>query len=127
MKQYEVKDSGFSVLHNSGAWRLAAHVYDPRVNSLSAVNTWGRHLDSEEAFVLLAGEAWLFEREEDGTLSVRELRPENVYLVEAGVRHAIVLREGAAVFIAENRDMDNSVTESMMPEEKREIEKICAD
>ena len=29
MKQYEVKESGFSVLHNSGAWRLAAHVYDP--------------------------------------------------------------------------------------------------
>lgn len=127
MKQYEVKESGFSVLHNSGAWRLAAHVYDPEVNGLSAVTAWGRHLDSEEAFVLVSGDVWLFERDEQGMVTARKLQPATVYLVETGVRHAIVLREGASVLIAENRDMDNSVTEPMKPEERQELAAACAD
>ena len=102
-------------------------MYDPEVNGLSAVTAWGRHLDSEEAFVLLAGDAWLFERDETGMVTARKLQPGTVYLVETGTRHTIILREGASVFIAENRDMDNSVTEPMTPEERQELEAACAD
>ena len=77
--------------------------------------------------MLLSGDAWLFERDEAGAVTARKLQSKAVYLVEIGVRHAIILREGASVFIAENRDMDNSVTEPMTPEERQELEAACAD
>lgn len=126
MKQYEIKREGFSVIHNSDAWRLAVHGYDEKVNGLSALQTWGRHLDSEEAFVLLSGRAWLSEREEDSRLRIEELKPMQVYLVETGVRHAIVLQKETYVLIAENRDMDRTVTEPVTEEEKQQISTACA-
>ena len=111
MKQYEIQARGFQVLHNSGGWRLAVHGYEEQVNGLSSLANWGRHLDSEEAFVLLQGRAWLSQRSEEGELLIQPLQPLQVYLVETGMRHAIVLAKDSQVLIAENQNMDNSVTE----------------
>lgn len=56
MQRYDVRNAkGFEVLHNSTGWRIAEHAYKENVNGMSAFLNWGRHLDSEEAFLLLCG------------------------------------------------------------------------
>lgn len=125
MKQYEIGARGFEVLHNSGGWRLAVHGYEEQTNGLSSLAQWGRHLDSEEAFVLLKGKAWLSERSEEGELRTEPLKPLKVYLVETGTRHAIVVAEDTQVLIAENRNMDNSVTEPISARELEQIRQAC--
>ncbi len=125
MKQYEIQAQGFQVLHNSGGWRLAVHGYEEQVNGMASLANWGRHLDSEEAFVLLQGRAWLSERSEAGELLVQPLHPLQVYLVVTGTRHAIVLAQDSQVLIAENRDMDNSVTEPISSQDLEQIRLAC--
>ncbi len=124
MKNVNLSGSGFDVLHNSGEWRIALHSFCEDVNGLSAFRQWGRHMDSEEAFVLLEGRAWLAlsrEGKEPEDCQICHLKKDELVLVEKGERHAILLGEGAAVLIIENLDMSNSVNEPMAEEVIRTV------
>lgn len=110
------KRKGFEVLHNSEDWRLAIHAYEPEINGVPSLKNWGRHLDSQEAFLLLNGKGWLVTCDDNGSYEVADLSRTEILIVEKGERHAILLAEGAFALIVENKDMSNSVNEAMEPE-----------
>ena len=112
---------GFSVLYNSTPWRTALHAWQEEVNGISALKEWGMHMDSEESFVLLCGSAVLASQDEEGRVTAVEMELYTQYVIGAGERHAVILREGARVFIAENRDMGNT---KFVPMEKDALESI---
>ena len=122
MYTYSMNQSGFTVYHNSEPWRVAVHSFQEDVNGLSSFINWGRHLTSEEAFVLLKGRAWLVtskEGKEPEDYEIHELKASNLLVVGTAERHAILLSEGTDVLIMENRDMSESVNEPI-PEKVRE-------
>lgn len=104
--------AGFRVIHESDGWRMAYHAYKKEVNSLSALKKWGVHVDSDEAFVLLKGSMLLATSGtlEHGTpVKVEIVQPGQMYCVEKGEKHALVLTEDSVVLIMENRDMSNFI------------------
>lgn len=112
MLNYKIGNvSGFEVLHNSREWRIAVHSYEEKVNGLEAFQNWGIHETSEEAFVLLEGQAWLA-TSRAGKLKddfhIEPLQARRLYLVERGECHAILLKEDSSVLIMEDLDMSRS-------------------
>ncbi|OUP83264.1 hypothetical protein B5F07_11335 [Lachnoclostridium sp. An169] len=125
MKKYSWDGKkGFGVFEESGQWRIAHHVYEETVNGMAAAGTWGIHRDSDEVFVLIRGSAALAVKgaEEDGRMSVFQLEKKQIYMVEAGEPHILILKEDTEVLVIENRNMDNSVKFAAQPEEKEKIE-----
>ena len=104
--------AGFRVMHEFGGWRMAYHAYKEEVNSVNALKKWGVHVESDEAFVLISGEVMLATAgtlEAPKSVNMEHLEPGRLYVVECKERHAIVLKENAAVLIVENRDMSNFI------------------
>lgn len=97
------------------------HAYDPGVNGVPAFRAWGRHLDSEEAFVLLKGKGWLVTSETGEDYAIHPLCEGEMLLVEVKERHIILLETGSRTLIVENKDMSNSVTEPLNEELRSEI------
>lgn len=118
--------SGFEVIHNSVNWRIAIHVYEETVNGITAFTEWGIHEDSQEAFVLLEGEAWLAVWEQEKGLwsyQLSRLERETVFVVQEKECHSIILTPGSRVLIMENQDMSNSRKKTVDPQVIREIRK----
>jgi len=67
-----------------------------------------RHLETDEVFVLLKGEATLYIGENRTPV---KMEPNKLFNVTAGTWHNIVCSEDASVLIAENSDTDKSNTE----------------
>lgn len=117
MVKYGILEAkGFEVIHNSQGWRIAEHAYEESVNGIPSFVNWGRHLDSEEAFLLLCGKGWLVTSTDGSDYEIHPLKDGELQLVETAERHAILLAEGARALIVENQDMSNSVTEPIEKE-----------
>lgn len=127
MKLTTLKEKkGFEVLHDSTEWRIAIHAYEEKVNGKSSFKNWGRHMDSQEAFLLLKGKGWLITSPDGEEAMIHELTGEEIVVVESGERHAILLGEDSAALIIENEDMSNSVTEPIEENlRERTLEKIA--
>lgn len=124
MKTYGWEERrGFGIFAESRGWRVAYHSYEESVNGISAAAEWGIHLDSDETFTLLSGKGYLAVKSREGALEICGLNPGELYIVEAGERHILVLKEGARVLITENRNMENSKKE---PAQREELEQIRA-
>ena len=122
MKEYSWIDrQGFGVFLESGGWRMGYHSYEESQNGLSSVKQWGIHVDSDEAFALLEGKAYLALRSPNGGCSIASLVQGDIYLVEKGEPHILILTEGTRILITENRDMSHTVNE---PATAREIQMI---
>ena len=114
MIQYNLASySGFQVIHNSTEWRTAIHSYKKEINGIEALKDWGIHVDSEEAFVLLSGEAILAIKDDKEQVRIIKMNSLKKYVVAMAERHAIVLKENAKVLIMENRDMSKFETEAI--------------
>lgn len=114
MIQYDLASySGFQVIHNSTEWRTAIHSYKKEINGIEVLKDWGIHVDSEEAFVLLSGEAILTIKDDKEQVRIIKMDPLKKYVVAMAERHAIVLKENAKVLIIENRDMSKFETEAI--------------
>lgn len=129
MVNYDIGNTeGFEVVHNSKEWRIAVHTYKEKINGLDSFQNWGIHETSEEGFVLIKGQAWLITvveglKEED--FQVQTLQMNQLYLVEQGERHAILLKEGSSVLIMENLDMSQSRTEPICESVIAAVRKSC--
>ncbi len=116
MVSYQLEDiRGFQVVHESTGWRTAVHSYERGVNDAESLESWGIHLDSEEAFVLLCGTAVLAVDHGADSVEIVNMEPFHQYVVGAAERHAIALAEGSRVLIMENQDMSRFSAEKMDP------------
>lgn len=103
---YHTADSVWAEMH-FGSWMLAYinHGIPFMEENFKKVE---RHNDSDEVFILLAGEATLIIGEE---LNRIEMEPHKIYNVPKGVWHHIFTKEGTSVLVVERDDTHDENTE----------------
>lgn len=103
MEILEYNGTDFKTLMEFEGWKIGFCRYSER---FSAYTVEERHLETDEAFVLLAGSATLYE---NGMPHQMELC--KVYNVKKGNWHHCVLSEDATVMVVENQNTSKSNTE----------------
>lgn len=98
---------GYSTVLNSGDWRIGFIRHSARFDRANFVNV-ERHLLTDEAFLLLSGEATLIFGDRDEKIPMKK---ETVYNVPAGEWHHCWLSEDALVMVVEKKGTDDSNTE----------------
>ena len=103
---YDYTDENYMTVMRYDKWRIAYLNHGDRFEEKN-FNRIERHVQTDEVFVLLEGEATLIIGEE---LNRIEMEPHKVYNVKKGVWHHIFTKEGTRVLIVENEDTcaDNS-------------------
>ena len=91
-------------------WRVAFLRYDERFSKFTELE---RHLETDEVFVLLAGNATLYTRDDNGTNEEFEMEQCKIYNVKKGAWHHIVVSRDATVLIVENADTNAGNTENI--------------
>ena len=97
------EDCGFKVIKEYGEWKIGMLRYSERFSRLGELE---RHLLTDEAFVLLSGEATLYTDTESA-----KMESGRVYNVPASVWHHIVVSEDASILVIENRSTSKENTE----------------
>jgi len=103
----EYNGPGYKPLVDSGGWRVAVVNYMPKLE-LSRLDFLERHLETDEVFVLLQGEAGLLIGQE--RLQV-PLEIGKICNVKRGIWHRVYMTPGAKVLIVENTDTEPHNTE----------------
>lgn len=93
---------GFQVLKESNDWKIGFLRYSKR---FAACKEMERHLETDEAFILLTGKAALL------TDVVYPMKEQVLYVVPKGVWHHIVVSKDAVVMVVENRNTSKENTE----------------
>jgi len=97
--------SGFMPMFKSDGWLLARSSYDKGRNDFYSLKTMGRHLGTNESFLLLRGSAILLtagKEDEIGAITAVRLEPFTLYVVEKGEWHWITFDEEGFALITEN-------------------------
>jgi mannose-6-phosphate isomerase-like protein (cupin superfamily) len=131
LEEIDIQGQGFQPLKDHGSWRIAQLSYDPGVNALDSLASLGRHFETEEAFLLLQGEAVMVTagiQDQPRRFEAVEFAAGKIYVVRQGQWHAAVLKPGGRLLIVENRDTgeENSENHSLSAEEKLEIRACIA-
>ena len=126
LEEINIQGQGFQPLKDHGSWRIAQLSFDPKLNSLDSLASLGRHFETEEAFLLLQGEAVMVIagiQDQPGRFEAVEFAAGKIYVVRQGQWHAAVLKPGGRLLIVENRDTgaDNSENHSLSKEKKLEV------
>jgi len=108
-KLLEVKEydgEGYQPLVDYGAWRVAFLRF---IDELIPKNIYRfeRHVETDEVFVLLQGQAVLFLGEGENKiekLHPQVMQPGKLYNVKKNAWHACVLSQDATILLVENRD-----------------------
>ena len=111
----EIYGKGFNVLKDYNCWRIAQIGYDTDVNSIEGVQTFGRHLETDEAFVLLEGEAFIFTRgfeDTPETIEIQKMDKNKLYTVKERQRHTTLLMPDSRVLIVENNNTHSLNTQN---------------
>ena len=106
----EYTGAGYQPLVDFESWRVAFLRYNERFSKLEELE---RHLETDEVFVLLEGNATLYTKADSGELCPFEMAKRTVYNVKRGVWHHIVVSEDATVLIVENADTTKENSERM--------------
>ena len=93
----------WQVAVEDGGWKVAYLGYCERFSKFTELE---RHLNTDEVFVLLRGNASLYIEEEK-----HDMQPGVVYNVPKGQWHHIVVSEDAAVLVVESSDTSAENTE----------------
>lgn len=94
MEIYGHNGEGWKPLFDFEGWRIGMIHYDERFSKRVEDE---RHLLTDESFVLLKGNAVIYEENEEFVME-----PFKVYNVKKGLWHHIVLSEDAEVLVVEN-------------------------
>ena len=103
---HEFTGIGYKPLVDFGTWRVAMLRYIDELIP-DRIEQVERHNETDEVFVLLAGQAVLFIGEgadELKTLKPLVMEPLKQYNVKCGVWHAVVLSRDASILLVENCD-----------------------
>lgn len=120
----DIETSGFTPLYKGGEWLVASNGYKTGVNDVASVTTMGRHMTTNEVFILLEGNAVLLSAEKSssiGEISGELMVPKRLYTVEKGEWHVIAFAEKSTALIVENSysaQEDNMISD-MTPEQIR--------
>jgi len=107
MLEYSMDGNGFSPLFKSDGWLAARTGYQKGFNDFTAEIRMGRHLSSNEAFLLLGGGAVMLtagKTDEITNFIAKPLSKDNIYLVEKGEWHCVLFDEEGIALIVENSD-----------------------
>jgi ureidoglycolate hydrolase len=112
----EIKDylgKGYQPLVDFGTWRVAILRWE--ADSMPGrIQSMERHTQTDEVFVLLAGQAALLlggiSDVVDGVYAA-ELEPLKLYNVKQNVWHTVLLNKDASILIVEDRDTGSDNTE----------------
>lgn len=123
VEEIEITGNGFNALKDYNSWRIAQLGYDENINSLDGAKTFGKHLKTDEVFVLLEGEASIFTAgadDEPKKIEVNKMEKGKLYVIKEGQWHAAILKPCTRVLIVENRDTCdlNSKSHTITQEEK---------
>ena len=97
---YDYKDENYMTVMHYDKWRVAYLNHGDRFEEKNFYRM-ERHMQTDEVFVLLEGEATLIIGEEMNKI---EMELHKVYNVQKGVWHHIFTKEGTRVLIIENED-----------------------
>ncbi len=106
MKLYEqhlFDGIGYQKLFHYNAWRVAILNYIDELDC-DKITHFQAHLNTDEAFVLLEGEAIIFFLNEDQSIEAVSLQKNVVLNVKKGVYHNHTLSKDAKLLIIENED-----------------------
>ena len=102
----EYRGEGYQPLIYFAGWRVAVLNYLDSIHP-TRISDMERHLETDEAFILLRGKAVLIvggNGRQAVDLIPCEMVSEKVYNVRAGVWHTVLLSPDASVLIVENSD-----------------------
>ena len=107
MEIFEFKGQDFKCVMEFEGWKIGMLRYGER---FSDYKTRERHLKTDEVFILLEGEATIYEEDKS-----YEMEKGKVYNVKKGLWHHIVVSEDATVLVVENSDtsMENTKRETL--------------
>jgi ureidoglycolate hydrolase len=104
---------GYKPLIDYGTWRVAILRYIDELIP-ERIERLERHNETDEVFVLLAGQAVLFMGEGDPEVTAlhpQVMEPAKMYNVKRGAWHAAVLSRDASILLVENRDTGTANTD----------------
>lgn len=107
MEIYDYRGEGYQTVLRHGGWRVAYLNYADRFDRITYLE---RHLLTDEAFILLEGEATLLIGE---TATPVEMEPHKVYNIKQGEWHNIRVSRDAHVLIVENVETGRENSEYM--------------
>lgn len=103
MQIYDYIGSDFKAVMSFEGWKIGILRYSERFSDFKVLE---RHIATDEAFILLEGEAVLYENE-----TPTKMEKCKVYNIEKGVWHHIVVSEDATVLVIENSNTSKDNTE----------------
>lgn len=109
VKENPKNGSGFDTVHTFEGWKVAFITYAEQYGELKTVK---RHTKTDEAFVLVKGEATLFTADGDEPLEKTALQKEKLYIVKKNTWHHLRVSEDALLIVVENSDTSKENTES---------------
>lgn len=109
IKENPKEGSGFDAVHTFEGWKVAFITYAEQYGELKVVK---RHTQTDEAFVLVKGQATLFTADGDAPLQATVLEKEKLYAVKKNTWHHLQVSEDALLTVVENSDTSKENTES---------------
>lgn len=106
IEKYHFEGEGYDPFLIRDNWQVAQLNYSPG-QGLDDIEKIDIHFQTDEAFILTAGEAWLIaaEKNEDNlSFEIIEMKKGIVYNIPECVWHNIALSEKAQVIIVENKN-----------------------
>lgn len=119
---------GYQPMIDFKTWRVAILRYCEELE-LHNIKTMQKHDETDEVFVLLAGQCTLFvggKGDEINDLDAVAMEPYQLYNLKQGVWHTHTLDKNATVLIVENQDTtsDNSPTQALSKQQLEELAKL---
>ena len=111
MEKYIFNGEDFKAVVSNEKWKIGLLRYSER---FSCVSCFERHLKTDEAFVLLCGDAALYIKNQDGIVVETKMELNTVYNVLKGEWHHIVVSRDATVLVIENSDTSKENTEKVI-------------
>ena len=128
VKILEFNGEGYKPLVDFGTWRVAFLRYIDELIPEN-IHRLERHVETDEVFVLLAGEAILFFGEGENeieALTSLKMKPGKLYNVRKNAWHCCVLSRDATILLVENNDTGKENTDyiALEPSQKQRLIEI---
>ncbi len=104
----EPRGEGYGTVLTHESWRIGLITPAERFTNSHRLE---RHMLTDEAFILLSGNATLLHEDTEGTLYRYAMQYGKVYRVPRAAWHHVIIEPGAVVMVVENADTGPDNTE----------------